>query len=100
MPVLTAEDWNKTGVSRFDRSKDLFRTTTIGATSLGEAVMAQTWNAVATRWHRLMLVMVVSVGVCVSACTAPSPSSSHPATIPSEGGSTGPKDSGNGAKGY
>jgi hypothetical protein len=62
--------------------------------------MAQTWNSVVTRWHGLMLVMVVSVGVCVSACTAPSSSSSHPTTIPSEGGYAGPKDSGNGGNGY
>ena len=38
--------------------------------------------------------VVVSVGVCVLACTAPSPSSSHPATIPSEGGMQGQKAQG------
>jgi hypothetical protein len=62
-----------------------------------EAAMWQAWNTVPTRWPHLRRVMVVSVGLFVSACTAPSRSGSAPAALPPEGGHAG---SGNGRGGY
>jgi hypothetical protein len=61
-----------------------------------EIAMWPTWNSVSTRWHHILRVMVVSVALCVSACTGPGHSSSTPSANPSLGGYAGPKDSGNG----
>lgn len=47
-----------------------------------------------------MRVVLLLMVLGMSACTAPSHSSSNPSGMPSEGGDTGPKHSGNGGNGY
>jgi hypothetical protein len=58
--------------------------------------MWPTWNTVRTWWHHVMLLVLVAVVLCVSACTTPGRSSSTPAALSPEGGLTGPMIQGDG----
>ena len=44
--------------------------------------MLPTWNDLPKWWHRVMLMVLVSVALCISACTAPGQSSSTPSDMP------------------
>jgi hypothetical protein len=61
-----------------------------------ELAMQPTWNTLPVGWTYMMRVVLVSIALFVSACTAPGHSISNPSGIPSEGGYAGPKGSGNG----
>jgi hypothetical protein len=58
--------------------------------------MWPTWNLLPARWPYVMRVMMVSLALSVSACTAPGHSSSGPAAHSPDGGLAGPLTSGDG----
>jgi hypothetical protein len=58
--------------------------------------MWPTWNPIPTTWHHIMRVMMVSVVVFVSGCTAPGHSLSTPSARTPTGGHEGALDAGDG----
>jgi hypothetical protein len=67
-----------------------------GTGHLEELAMRPIWNALPVGWTYMMRVVLVSIALFVSACTAPGHPISNPSGIPSEGGYAEPKGSGNG----
>jgi hypothetical protein len=62
--------------------------------------MWPTWNTLPAEWTHVIRVVLVSVVLCVSACTGPTHSSSPRSEMPSEGEYGRSKTSGNGGNGY
>jgi hypothetical protein len=66
-----------------------------GTGHLEELAMRPSWNTLPLGWTYMMRVVLVSIALFVSACTAPGHPISNPSDILSEGGYAGPKGSGN-----
>jgi hypothetical protein len=58
--------------------------------------MPQTRKPIYTHWYHVVRVLLITLVLCVSACTGPGHSTSVPSAHSREGGRAGPKLSGNG----
>jgi hypothetical protein len=76
-------------------SESLNMTRGEGRSHSEETTMWPTWNTLPVGWTDVMLVVLVSVAACVSACTTPGLIGLNPSAPFPDGGYTGPAVQGN-----